>query len=192
MKLFSFNAGSFALDPAVEEYLKSKRAVALDFGQSAYLNSDAMPSILAELVAKSAASQNPDAGLVAQLKAELAKFGFERQKLLEESTRLASQLQSASNEAAALKAQASAGARTVEALRAENARLQVAQKSAPVQDDGLRQSYDKLLKEFQSLKAQSIEAITSLKVFEDENEELREEVDALRNQLKNAPAQKAA
>lgn len=192
MKLFSFNAGSFALDPAVEEYLKSKRAVALDFGQSAYLNSDAMPSILAELVAKSATSQNPDAELVAQLKAELAKFGSEKQKLLDESTRLASQLQSASNKVVALKAQASAGARTIEALRAENARLQVAHKSAPVQDDGLRQSYDKLLKEFQLLKAQSIEAITSLKVLEDENEELREEVDVLRNQLKNALAQKAA
>ncbi len=189
MKLFSFNAGSFALDPAVEEYLKSRHAIALDFGQSAYLNSDAMPPILTELVARPAAS-DADGALATQLKAELARSGAERQKLLGENARLALQLQSVSGEAAALKAQASAGAKAIEALRAENASLQVAQKSAPVQDDGLRQSYDKLLREFQSLKAQSIEAITSLKVLEDENEDLRSEIDALRNQ-KNVPAQKA-
>lgn len=195
MKLFSFNAGSVALDPAIEEYLKSKGAVALDFGQSAYINSDAMPAILAELVARSASSQNTDEALVAQLKVELARFEAERQKLLEESTRLASQLQSSANDVLALKAQVSISTKTVEALRAENARLQAAQKSAPapaVQDDNLRQSYDKLFTEFQALKAQGIEAITSVKVLEDENEELRDELDALRNQLKNAPAPKVS
>ena len=101
--------------------------------------------------------------------------------------------QSATGEALALKAQASAHARTIEILKSENARLQVAQKSTPAPaDNGLKQAYDKLAKEFQSLKAQSIEAITSLKVLEDENEELREEIEVLRNQLKSAPAQKAA
>jgi chromosome segregation ATPase len=193
MKLFSFNAGSFALELSVEEYLRSKRAIALDFGQSAYINSDAMPSILSELVSSSSNKQGADEALVAQLKAELAKFSAERQKLLDESLRLASQLQSATGEALALKAQVSAHARTVEILKSENARLQVAQKSVPaVADNGLKQAYDKLAKEFQSLKAQSIEAITSLKVLEDENEELREEIEVLRNQLKSAPAQKAA
>lgn len=194
MKLYSFNAGSFALEPTVEEYLKSKRAIALDFGQSAYINSDAMPSILSELVSSSSNKQDVDEALVAQLRAELARFGAERQKLLDESVRLASQLQSAAGEALALKAQVSAHARTIEALRSENARLQIAQKSAPAPaaDAGLKQAYDKLAKEFQSLKAQSIEAITSLKVLEDENEELREEIETLRNQLKSAPAQKAA
>jgi chromosome segregation ATPase len=194
MKLFSFNAGSFALEPTVEEYLKSKRAIALDFGQSAYVNSDAMPSILSELVSSSSNKQNVDEALVAQLKAELAKFGAERQKLLDESARLASQLQSATGEGLALKAQVSAHARTIEILKSENARLQVAQKNAPAPaaDSGLKQAYEKITKEFQSLKAQSIEAITSLKVLEDENEELREEIETLRSQLKSAPAQKAA
>jgi predicted nucleic acid-binding Zn-ribbon protein len=72
--------------------------------------------------------------------------------------------------------------------------LQVAQKNAPAPaaDSGLKQAYEKITKEFQSLKAQSIEAITSLKVLEDENEELREEIETLRSQLKSAPAQKAA
>lgn len=189
MKLFSFNAGSFALEPAVEEYLKSRRAIALDLGQSAYINSDVMPSILAELAARPA-SQDTGEALATQLKAELAKSGAERQKLLQEGMRLASQLQSAANEASLLKAQVQAGTKALDVLKAENARLQAAHKSAPVSDAG--QQNERLAKEFQALKAQSIEAITSLKVLEDENEELRDEIDMLRNQLKNAPAQKAA
>lgn len=188
MKLFSFNASSFALDPSVESLLKSKGAITLDFGTSAYINSDAMPAILSELASAASlqsSNNNANEALVAQLKVELARFGAERQKLMDESTRLASQLRTHTNEVGALKAQVSASAKTIEALKAENIKLQTAPKSAP--SDAAKQALEKLRQEFQALKAQNAEAITSLKVLEDENDELREEVEMLRSQVKNAP-----
>ncbi|MEW6605346.1 MAG: hypothetical protein AB1351_11755, partial [Thermoproteota archaeon] len=83
-----------------------------------------------------------------------------------------------------------------ETLKAENVRLQTAIKSAPaspspqpaVSDDKLRQSYEKLVKDNQALRAQSAEALTSLKVLEDENEELMLELEKMRNQLNSASA----
>jgi regulator of replication initiation timing len=195
LKLFSFNASSFALDPSVESLLKSKGAITLDFGTSAYINSDAMPAILSELASAASlqsSNNNANEALVAQLKVELARFGAERQKLMDESTRLASQLRTYANEVGALKAQVSASAKTIEALKAENIKLQTVPKSAPAAQaaapsDAAKQALEKLRQEFQALKAQNAEAITSLKVLEDENDELREEVEMLRSQVKNAP-----
>jgi chromosome segregation ATPase len=197
-KLFTFNAGSFALDPSVEGFLKLKNAISLDFGATAYINCEAMPSILLDLVERSMTDAS-NAGLVTQLKAELGRFSAEKQKMGEDNAKLASQLHSNSIEMAALKEQAANNAKTVEALRTENARLQTALKNeakAIVQvapsDDKLKQSYEKLQKEFQSLRSQSIDAITSLKVLEDENEELRQELDQLKSQSKKAAAPKAS
>ena len=73
--------------------------------------------------------------------------------------------------------QVSSGTDSLTQMRAENAQL--------------KQSHEKLQKEFQSLRIQNADALTSLKILEDENEELSQELDRLRNQLKNATAQKA-
>lgn len=198
IKLFTFNAGSFALDPSVEGFLKSKEAISLDFGATAYINCEAMPAILSELVEKSKADASSNAGLVAQLKAELGRFSAERQKMMGDNARLALQLRSHSLEVAALKEQAASSAKTIEALKSENARLQAALKNASIAskaivqvasgDDKIKQSYEKLQKEFRSLRSQSIDAITSLKVLEDENGELREELDQLKSQSRKAAA----
>lgn len=144
IKTFTFNASSFALNPSVESFLKSKGAIAIDLGTAAYINSEAMPVILLELVDRSSKTDSPpDTDLVAQLKAE-------------------------------------------------NLRLQMALKSAQAAiHTGQRD--EKLQKQFQQLQSQSAEAITSLKVLEEENDELREEIERLRNQLaKSAPSPKAA
>jgi regulator of replication initiation timing len=198
VKLFTFNAGSFALDPSVEGFLKSKEAISLDFGATAYINCEAMPAILLELVERSKADASSNAGLVAQLKAELGRFSTERQKMMEDNALLASQLRSHSIEAAALKEQAASSTKTIETLKSENARLQAALKNATIApkttvqvascDDKIKESYEKLQKEFQSLRSQSIDAITSLKVLEDENDELREELDQLKGQSRKAAA----
>lgn len=89
-------------------------------------------------------------------------------------------------------------ARLIGILEAENARLQASIKNARAPnlqlvqgDDKLKQSYEKLQKEFQALRAQSAEALTSLKVLEDENEELTQELELLKNHSKNAAAPKA-
>lgn len=199
IKLFTFNASSFPLDPSVESFLKSKGALSLDFGTFAYVNSETMPAVLSELVGKNKTDAPPSVDLVAQLKAEVSRHDAERQKAMEDNVRLASQIRSHSAEIVALKEQAAGVARMVETLKAENARLQAALKNttaAPAAqavqgDDKLRQPYEKLQKEFQALRAQSAEALTSLKVLEEENEELTQEFDHLRNQLKNAAAPKA-
>ena len=196
-KLFTFNASSFSLDPSVEGFLKSKGALSLDFGVTAYIKSEAMPAILSELVERNnTVSSNAD--LVAQLKAEAGRYGAERQKMMEDNTKLASQIQSYSAEVAALKEQAAGATMLIETLKAENTRLQAAHKntSAPASqtiqgDDKLKQSYEKLVKEFQDLRAQTADALTSLKVLEDENEELTQELERMKSQSKNAAAPKA-
>jgi regulator of replication initiation timing len=198
VKLFTFNASSFPLDPSIEGFLKSKGAISLDFGTFAYVNSETMPAVLTELVerAKTEVSSNTD--LVAQLKAEVGRYSVERQKIIEDSARFASQVKSYSAEIVALKDQAAAAAKLIETLKAENTRLQTTAKGTSstilppptMNDDKMRQSYEKLVRDYQALRAQSAEALTSLKVLEDENEELMLQLEHLQNQLKNATAPK--
>lgn len=200
-KLFAFNAGSFSLDDNVEGFLRSKGAIALDFGSSVYINSEAVSAILSELVEKSQSTDSSAASaeaMVAQLRSELGRFGAERQRLIEENARIALQAKSLGEQVTALKEQIAGSAKTIETLKAENLRLAVASKSPPpapapqaASDDRLRLSYEKLAKEFQQLRGQSIEAITSLKVFEEENESLRDELETLKAQAKNAPPARA-
>ena len=205
VKRFTFNASSFALDPAVENLLKSKGAIAIDFGMMEYVSSEAMPAILSELLERSKLDAPSDADFVVQLKAEISRIGAEKQKMMEDSVRLASELRSHSAEVAALKEEAEGTAKVIESLKAENMRLQLALKTvqqatpaakqaAGQSDKKLRQSYEKLQKEFQQLRSQSAEAITSLKVLEDENEELRQELERLKNQqaAESASVPKAA
>jgi chromosome segregation ATPase len=200
LKLFSFNASSFTLDENIENFLKSKEAITLDFGTSAYINSDLVPAILQELISSSQSStlhlSNEKERLVAQFNAQISILADERKKLVDQNAQLSSQLRVHANDIAALTAQASAASRTVQTLRDENMRLQSVTKNAPtpqsLSSNGvIKQAYERLQKEFQTLKAQNVEAITSLKVLEDENDELREEVEMLRNQAKNAVAPKA-
>ena len=195
-KLYTFNASSFSLEAPVEEFLKARGAIALDFGSYAYVSSDAMPALLSELIERPASSS--DAVVVGQLKTDLNKFVAERQRLIEDGARLASQVKSSSAEIASLKEQAVAASRAAEALRAENVRLKATvAPAAPTQtppaaaDIMLKQSYERLVREFQQLRSQSIEAITSVKVLEDENTNLQEEIEMLRAQAKNASAPKA-
>ncbi|MEO9294715.1 MAG: hypothetical protein ABI347_03850 [Nitrososphaera sp.] len=200
-KLFAFNAGSFNLGSRVEEFLRSRGAIALDFGSSVYINSDVMAVILSELVEKSEATASSSAASaeakVVTLRAEVERLLAEMQKLMQENGKLESLTKSLGSEVAALKEQIAGSAKAIESLRAENSRLAAAPKALPqVQapqpaDDRMRMSYEKLAKEFQELRRQNAEAITSLKVLEEENEELREEVESLRAQARNAPAAKA-
>jgi chromosome segregation ATPase len=117
---------------------------------------------------------------------------------METDAKLASQFRSYSSEFAALKEQAENAARLIETVKAENARLQAALKNTTAKatpaaqgDDKLKQSYEKLQKEFQALRAQTAEALASLKVLEDENDELTQELELLKSQSRNAAAPKA-
>lgn len=194
--MFTFNASSFPLDSSVESYLKSKGALSLDFGTFAYVNSERMPTILSELIERGKAEAPSNIDLVARLKAEVGRYSAERQKIVEDNTRLASQIKSYAAEVAALKEQTAGATRLVEALKVENARLHSAiQNTSAVPstqlslaDDKLKQSYEKLVKDYQALRAQCAEALTSLKVLEDENDELMFELEKMRNQVSAASA----
>jgi hypothetical protein len=199
VKLFTFNASSFSFDQSVENYLKSKGALSLDFGTFAYVNSEMMPTILSELVEKYQTVAPSNADLVAQLKAEVSRYSAERQKIIEDNTRLVSQVKSYSAETILLKEEAARAARLAETLKAENIRLQSAIKSTSIAplihpslaDDKLRQSYEKLVKDYQALRSQCADALTSLKVLEDENDELMLELEKMRNQTR-APSAKTS
>ncbi len=194
--MFTFNASSFPLDSSVESYLKSKGALSLDFGTFAYVNSEMMPTILSELIERGKAEASSDTDLVAKLKAEVGRYSAERQKIIEDNTRLASQIKSYAAEVAALKEQTAGTTRLVETLKSENARLHSAMQNTPavpstqlsLADDKLKQSYEKLVKDYQALRAQCAEALTSLKVLEDENDELMLELEKMRNQINAASA----
>jgi hypothetical protein len=200
MKLFSFNASSFTLDESAENLLRSKGAITLDFGTSAYINSDLMSTILKELISSSRSSalelSHEKERLVAQFKAELSKLENECKALADQNARLSLQLRTHANDVGALTAQAHTAAETIRALKDENTRLLSASKNPALgqfsnSNDVMKQRYERLQKDSQVLKAQNVEAITSLKVLEDENDELREEVEMLRNQAKNTAAPKA-
>jgi hypothetical protein len=53
-------------------------------------------------------------------------------------------------------------------------------------DDKFRQSYEKLVKDFQALRAQNAEALTSIKVLEDENDELMGELEKAKSESRTA------
>lgn len=168
-KLYSFDAGSFYLDDSVAELLKSKGAISLDFGTAAYINSEAMPSILADLLSP-AEPNNTELEILVQ----------QNQKVAAQNSQLAVQLDSSAAEIARLAQQLAVAQKTIETL-----------KSSPQPadfDSRMKQAYEKLQKEFNALRTSSIEAITSLKVLEEENDQLHDELD----KLKAAPKPVAA
>jgi regulator of replication initiation timing len=233
LKLFTFNASSFTLGSEIEEFLRSKSAIILDFGGSAYINSDTMPAILSELIAKS--TQNSSNALqdttptttstastiaITQLKSELDAVEADRQKLKGENINLGLQVQSYLNQIAALRDQLSKSENQAQLLKAENTKLQasisngaallqakpsLSASSPPTPQlslsssstaslpsiDALRQANEKMQKELQLLKAHNAELITTLKVMEEENEQLQTEVEKYQNQLKSTPIPKA-
>lgn len=158
-KLYSFNAGSFYLDDSVAELLKSKGAISLDFGTAAYINSEAMPSILADLLSHNSVEQ-------------LEILVQQNQKVAAQNSQLAVQLDSSAAEITRLTQQLAVAQKTIETL-----------KSSPQPadfDSRMKQAYEKLQKEFNALRTSSIEAITSLKVLEEENDQLHDELDKLK------------
>lgn len=187
-KLFTFSAESFELDPKVEAYFRAKKVIYMDFGSSAYVRSEDLPSILSELVS---GHIQPDATSESLAIREKESLELELESSLKRNEELCSNLNLKEIELDSLRHRIDDSAKVLEDLRVENQRLnslnQRAQPS-PLTDnsEALRQSYVKLQKDFQSLRSQNIEAITSLKVLEDENEMLRGQLENLKSQEKAA------
>ncbi len=190
-KIFCFDASSFTVEPSIESFLRANGALRMDFGNSAYIDSEKMPQILSGLVSETnyrASIENSTKELQAKLESLNAEYG----KLVGVNDNLSSKVGSQSIEIGSLKEQLSSVLKTVENLEAEQTRLQLAVKSAaPATSDtghpsdaSLKQSNDKLRKELEQVRGEGIEAITSLKVLEDENDGLRKELEHLRGQLK--------
>lgn len=118
-KLFTFSASAFHLDPSVEGFLRSKSAISVESRVTVYINSEAMPIILPELIERNRIDTSSNANLVAQLKAEVDRYRAETQKVMEENVKLASQTHSYSLEAATLKDQNVGAARLLDALKSE-------------------------------------------------------------------------
>ncbi|MGH9991053.1 MAG: hypothetical protein ACREAZ_00185 [Nitrososphaera sp.] len=199
-KIFCFDASSFTLEPSIESFLRSNDALRMDFGNAAYVDSEKMPQILAGLMSESSSRVSSNENLLMELRAELSLLHAECEKLVGVNANLSSRVDSQSTEIASLKEQLSSALKKAENLEAEDARLQLALKSSSqaasntvhTNDESLKQLNDKLRKELDQVRGESIEAIASMKVLEAENEELRQELDQLRGQLKPATAPKIA
>jgi chromosome segregation ATPase len=193
-KLFMFTASSFALDSAIENFLKTEGAIISDFGHSAYIKSDIASVILSDLVKKSKASDISNANFsnatdTEKLKTENIKLLADNEKKSIELSQKTLQIESQDSQLAALKVEMSEKAQLIDILTAQNSQLNAKLKATLLSrsttesqagdDNKLR--FEKLQNELQKLRIQNIEAITSLKVLEEENEQLQEELDQLKS-----------
>ena len=186
-KLFTFSAESFGLSPEVEALLRSKNAIFMDFGSSAYVRSEGVPAIIGELISINQRSQSISAQ---QVDAEKGAIQVQQEKLNGEIQSLFVKLETKEREVVSLEKLLEDSGKTVESLRAENLRLTSLsrnQEQKPLTNDGnktIQESYEKLQLAFQKLRAENIDAITSLKVLEDENDDLRKELESIRTQAR--------
>jgi regulator of replication initiation timing len=174
-------------------FLKSNGAISLDFGTVAYVNSEAMPALLLGLIENGIRDPSSNVDLGSKTNAEVVTNSAERQDIMEDTTRLTSQNKSYSAELFALKDEVAAAAGLFETLKTENERLHCALRNAQASKqiqgvDKIKESYEKLQKDFQALRAQSAETLSSLKVLESENDELMKHLEHLHNHSKNVPA----
>lgn len=190
-KLFLLNASSFALDKSVEEFLRSKGAISLDFGFNAYINSELVSVILSQLLeeSKSAHVVSSKDEEINHLKEDVINLLAEIEKRTEENARLTHDVRSCNTKLISLNEQALDNSKLVERLKAENAQPNAKLKSTVIPKvdgeahhvDNSNQYCEKLQKELQKLRSQNVEAIASLKVLEEENEELQKELERLKN-----------
>jgi chromosome segregation ATPase len=188
-KLFTFSAESFGLSPEVEALLRSKNAIFMDFGSSAYVKSEGVSSIMLELMSIDKSSQTGETTII---DAEREAMQSQLEKLNKYVPELVGKLDSKQSEVVALNGRVEEFIRAIEGLKAENLRLSALVKSNDLggalnEETGTtRAVYEKLQSAFQDLRSQHIEAIASLKVLEEENDELRKEIESLRNQANTA------
>jgi hypothetical protein len=188
-KLFTFSAESFGLSPEVEALLRSKNAIFMDFGSAAYVRSESIASTMSELISGQQSSQSASNRTISS---EIAAMQSQLEKTNKEIQVLLARLEGKENEAISLQKRVQDSTKIIEGLKTENLRLsalvntQSATQVVYGDTETLRDSYQKLQLAFQSLRTQNIEAIASLKVLEEENDDLRDELEALRSQARGA------
>jgi chromosome segregation ATPase len=188
-KLFTFSAESFGLSPEVEALLRSKNAIFMDFGSAAYVRSESIASTMSELISGQQSSQSASNRTISS---EIAAMQSQLEKTNKEIQVLLARLEGKENEAISLQKRVQDSTKIIEGLKTENLRLsalvntQSATQVVYGDTETLRDSYQKLQLAFQSLRSQNIEAIASLKVLEEENDDLRDELEALRSQARGA------
>lgn len=186
-KFFTFSADSISLDPGVESFLRSKNAIFMDFGSAAYVNSAMMPSVFSELIASAEMDRITVVDRVAQQSGE-AVLKEALQNAVQEMARLSEKIALQEAEITSQESQLAGAMKNIANLEAENlpftaqGNMSSITQSSPDASELASLSYDRLQKEFQILRSQNIEAIASLKVLEEENYELRLEIEDKRAQ----------
>jgi len=132
---------------------------------------------------------------VKSLSQSLTALESEKQKVIQEKLKLVSEVQRLAQSNEILAAQISEANRKLELQRCENLKIQPNHNNcnskailgldhnvSPNSEFGnLRVSFEKLQKELTDLRHNNIDNLASLKVLEDENQELTEEIELLRN-----------
>ena len=198
VKTFSFNAGSFKLDTEVEVMLRQNNAITLDFGSAAYIDSEIVSKLLCQLVD----NRKQDLVAIEYLRNQLESadkrsseqdlsntdYGRENNVLKSQVSKLSADL----DKSARLVKEYSS---TIDALRTEITKLRLSSSSPDVSKNNSSQAYnaqrvetaDKGMNmELNKIRVRYAEALASLKVLEDENGELTEEIEQLRKQSRQA------
>ena len=183
-KLFSFSAESFEVSPLVEDFMRARKAISIDFGASIYLSAESTSAILTELVAKHAAgSQIWAVAAPAESQDRRVDAEDEKTRMELEITDLRSKLSSLALEADLSTRRAKEYSGTIDSLRLEIEKLReviTSKKETTPASSHTPESKEFRTNEIQTLRMQHADAIASLKVLEQENEELLKELESLR------------
>ena len=191
-KTFSFDAGSFAVDAELEMFLRDNHALRLDFGSSAYIDAEIAISLLHSLWTKSCqlplTPQNSQSIVqrndsdIARLSEENNMLGLQNAVMNKQIKSLGSDLEKATKELAEY-------ADYISLLKNENLKLQkqVQNFSTPNEKQNNTQAgasnaavEERTLSELRRLRLQHADALASIKVLEEENEQLSAELEVAR------------
>jgi len=189
-KTFSFDAGSFAVDAELEMFLRDNHALRLDFGSSAYIDAEIAVSLLQSLWTKSCQLPLTPQNLptLQRNDSDIARLGEENNRLGLQNAVMNEQIKSMGSDLEKATKQLTEYADSISLLRNENSKLQKqVQNFTPNEKQNNAQAgvsnapvEERTLSELRRLRLQHADALASIKVLEEENEQLSAELEVAR------------
>ena len=189
---YSFDSASFHVDSDVDRYIRERHLVALDLGRSVYLDSQKTVAIITELIQDKlypTSSKTNDESLE-ERDERIVGLETNNKRLVDDLARSRSQLNLISSNFQSAKMTLEENSTMIVALRSENTQLKATLSKPQIvycdPNDMVARKLDQRsgLSELELMRSQHIEAITSLKVLEEENCQLRQELDNLKQNAK--------
>ena len=177
-KRYFFDTAAFQIDEDVDAYIRQKGAIALDLGSSLYIASEKAALMFTELARRipEPPRRPDDAG--DRSSQMLSECQLENRKLSDEMATLKAQLKTVSSNFQSAKVSLEEASEVISSLKSENMLLRSSQ---PKATEAQAKPEKIPSQELAALRSQHADAIASLKVLEEENNELRKELEIARN-----------